>query len=515
MRKMIRRCLCAAEAVLLLALAGCSTQKNAEKKPESVTLRAMQYEVENQAIDFQDLWYFQEIEQQTGVHIQFEDIKDSEWETRLSLMFASGTYPDLILRGSLDVEEYGVSQHLVLPLDGYMDEGRLPNYTAKMNQETRERLTSSDGHIYQLGFLISQNVNTSGHFFINQSWLTRLGLSVPQTTDELLEVLRAFRDSDMNGNGVADEIPLEATFDDIITGVYNLFSFWGIPLNEEFVFVDEQGHMHFAPEEKGFLPAVQYLHTLIEERLLDVECITQGSNIWSAKINRGNTGMFSYWRLGNTALKPDVAEHYALMLPVHAEGAKAALPRLIDDIEFGAAISSTCSNVDAALRWLDAQFETENMLVSQNGRVGDTLKKREDGKYEVLYVPGDNELYKTVPVICGQFMAPSPWYESVYIPAEHRREKSRYCAVYEEAGVLESVSFRYLTNVMQKNAEESARISRLKTTLKSIIDQALVEFMTQGVDAERYARFLEELRDAGAEEYRQLYETIYHRWKGV
>ena len=133
----------------------------------------------------------------------------------------------------------------------------------------------------------------------------------------------------------------------------------------------------------------------------------------------------------------------------------------------------------------------------------------------MLYVPGDNELYKTVPVICGQFMAPSPWYESVYIPAEHRREKSRYCAVYEEAGVLESVSFRYLTNVMQKNAEESARISRLKTTLKSIIDQALVEFMTQGVDAERYARFLEELRDAGAEEYRQLYETIYHRWKGV
>ena len=123
----------------------------------------MQYEVENQAIDFQDLWYFQEIERQTGVHIQFEDIKDSEWETRLSLMFASGTYPDLILRGSLDVEEYGVSQHLVLPLDGYMDEGKLPNYTAKMNQETRERLTSSDGHIYQLGFLISQNVNTSGH----------------------------------------------------------------------------------------------------------------------------------------------------------------------------------------------------------------------------------------------------------------------------------------------------------------------------------------------------------------
>ena len=171
--------------------------------------------------------------------------------------------------------------------------------------------------------------------------------------------------------------------------------------------------------------------------------------------------------------------------------------------------------MDAALRWLDAQFETENMLVSQNGKVGDTLRLREDGKYEVAYVPGDNELYKTVPVICGQFMAPSPWYESVYVPARHRQEKSRYCEAYEEAGVLERISFRYLTNVAQKNAEENARLNRLKNTLKSIIDQALVEFMTRGVDEVRWNAFLRDLQDAGAEEYRQLYQTIYDRWRGV
>ena len=515
LRNQIKRCLIAAEVVMLVFLSGCSRQESGQKKTEPVTLRAMQYEVENQAIDFQDLWYFQEIEKQTGVHIQFDDVKDSEWDTRLSLMFASGTYPDLILRGSLDVEEYGVSQHLIMPIDSYMDEGKLPNYTAKLDEKTRERLTSSDGHIYQLGFLISQNVNTTGHFFINRAWLERLGLSVPETTDELLEVLKAFRDRDPNGNGIADEIPLEATFDDIITGTYNLFSFWGLPFNEEFVYADEQGKVHFAPMEENFLPAVQYLHTLIDEHLLDVECITQGSNIWSAKVNQGSAGMFSYWRLGNTALKPEIAEEYQLMLPVHADGVRAALPRIIDDIEFGAAISVTCSNVDAALRWLDAQFETENMLVSQNGKVGDTLRLREDGKYEVAYVPGDNELYKTVPVICGQFMAPSPWYESVYVPARHRQEKSRYCEAYEEAGVLERISFRYLTNVAQKNAEENARLNRLKNTLKSIIDQALVEFMTRGVDEVRWNAFLRDLQDAGAEEYRQLYQTIYDRWRGV
>ena len=34
--------------------------------------------------------------------------------------------PDLILRGSLDVEEYGVTRHLLVPLDEYMARGCCP-----------------------------------------------------------------------------------------------------------------------------------------------------------------------------------------------------------------------------------------------------------------------------------------------------------------------------------------------------------------------------------------------------
>ena len=80
-------------------------------------------------------------------------------------------------------------------------------------------MTSSDGRTYKLGFLISQNINTNGHFFINAAWLNKLGLAVPTTIDELTDVLRAFRDDDPNGNGLADEVPYQATFDDNNTGI--------------------------------------------------------------------------------------------------------------------------------------------------------------------------------------------------------------------------------------------------------------------------------------------------------
>ena len=42
---------------------------------------------------------------------------------------------------------------------------------------------------------------------IRQDWLDTLGLEMPTTQDEFVEVLRAFKNNDPNGNGVADEIP--------------------------------------------------------------------------------------------------------------------------------------------------------------------------------------------------------------------------------------------------------------------------------------------------------------------
>ena len=502
-------------AAALLLMTGCSVPPRDEgSSAPVVSLSALQYEIDNIAVDFSSMWFFQQIEQQTGVHVDFKEVKDSEWSSSVGLAFAQGKMPDMILRGSLDVEEYGVTRHLLVPLDEYIEKGFLPNYAARMDQAgLREQLTASDGHIYQLGFLISQDVNTNGHFFINKTWLDRLNLPVPETVDQLTEVLRRFRAEDPNGNGLQDEIPLEFTLDDNTTGIYNLFSFFGLPLNEDYVYADKAGQVHFAPEEDAFFDTLSWLHQLYQEKLLDIDFISQGSSIWAAKVNEGNTGMFSYWRLQNTALNPNVAADYEIMLPVHAEGTAACLPRNMDIIEFGAALTTDNRDIEASLRWLDAQFETENMLVSQNGPVGDTLIRREDGRYEVSYVPADNELYQSVPVICGQFFAPADYYASVYVPAAHRLEKAAYCDLYEQAGVLEPVSGKLLTTVAPKTTAQSAETARLKAKLKSLVDAEIVSMVTQGVTDEARAAFCDKLKTGGSAEYRQVYQQIYDRWK--
>ena len=503
----------ALQALMLLScffLAGCAKQE----APQSsvVSLTALQYELENQTIDFSDMWFYDQLEEKTNVHVDFEDVKDADWSTRISLMFASRNYKDMLLRGSLDTEEYGVSQHLLVPLEDYLAE-HMPIYSARLASDPVGRMiSSSDGSSYYIGFLLSQNINTDGHFFINRAWLEELGLAVPTTIDELTDVLRAFRDGDPNGNGLQDEVPYQATFDDNNTGIYNVFSAWGVPMNIDYVFIDEADSVRFAPEEAGFREGVEWLHLLCQEKLLDIECITQGSNLWGAKVNAGATGYFSYWRLSNTVLSSNVIAQYECMLPVAADGYDAKLPRLSDVVEFGAALTVQNQDIPASLRWLDAQMDTETMLVSQNGPVGDMLRLNDDGRYEVVYVPETNDLYGIVPVICGQFFAPAEYYESVYVPAPHREEKTSYSDLYEAADVLEEDSYRILTYVMPKTSSESARLQQLHTQLKTVVDRALVNFMMNGVTDESYATFEQSLRDAGAAEYKALYQAAYDRY---
>lgn len=89
---------------VLLALTMLLTLASTALADEKVTLTAFQYQLENQSTNFNDLWFFQQIEEKTNTHVDFTMIKDGDWQTQLNLMFASNEYLDMILRNTVDVE---------------------------------------------------------------------------------------------------------------------------------------------------------------------------------------------------------------------------------------------------------------------------------------------------------------------------------------------------------------------------------------------------------------------------
>ncbi len=496
--------LCTAALILLAGLCLCAcAPKTTQTASAPVTLDAFQFELDNQAIDFANLWFYDALEEKTGVHINFEEVKEADWTTRLNLMFASGDLADVVLRGTVDVEEFGVAQGLLIPLEDLLPE-YMPIYWERLQNSGLPENRASDGHIYYVGFLISQDVNTNGHWFINRDWLNQLGLEIPTTVDELTDTLRAFKAAGLGG------APYQATFNDENNGVYNAFQFFGIPLNyESYLFIAPDDTVRLAPLAPGFRECAEWLHTLYREGLLDPECITQNSNLWSAKLNRESGGLMTYWRLSNTALSPEIASQFTLMLPVAAEGYAPQVSATLERIEFGAALTTANRHIEETLRWLDAQFETETMMISQNGEIGETLEMGEDGRYRVKYVPPDNELYKRVPVICGQFFAPPAYYRSVYEMAPHRAEKAAYCRTYAEAGVMEYKSFQYLTDIAVMPADQNTRATRIYNEIDKHVTEALTGFITQGVTDASWQQFIDAFDGLGAAEYVRLYQEAY------
>lgn len=200
-----------------VTLHGDSTYDSIEKiTDEDLTLKIMLAIRDGDTIKApEELAAVQDLEALTGVNIEWEVIKASDWSMKTNLMFASGEMPDIIIavngQGQIDYEEYGVSQELVIPLDDYITEELMPNYYSRIQAEESDptiSLVASDGKTYSIGYLVGQYICEEGHYFINRDWMNELGLEDPTTIEELTEVLRKFKEA------YPDYVPYEMGLDD-------------------------------------------------------------------------------------------------------------------------------------------------------------------------------------------------------------------------------------------------------------------------------------------------------------
>ncbi len=115
---------------------------------------------------------------------------------------------------------------VLIPLDDYLAD-HAPNFYALLEQypELRQGLTMPVGM----------------PFWVNGKWLERLGMQEPATTDELLAYLRAVRDTNLNGNGVQDEIPVASVgITPLLDQLKGAFGLGNRGIAHRFVDVDEE-----------------------------------------------------------------------------------------------------------------------------------------------------------------------------------------------------------------------------------------------------------------------------------
>lgn len=486
---------------------------NAEGYPivkEPVTLKVM-FAIRDvdSMIAPNDMPVVQELEKKTGIHIEWDMIKGTDWETKLNLMFASGEYPDIILspNGNVDVEEYGVTQQILLPVDE-LTKQYMPNYTERIGAEDSDPTTSliaSDGKKYAVGYLVGQNINAQAHFFINQTWLSNLGLSTPTTLDELTETLRAFKTGDPNGNGQKDEVPLEMSLNEGYYGVRWMLPMFGVPVDpSRWIYIDDDKKIQFAPTEEGFRQCMEWLHQMYEEGLVDPEILSQDASTVESKLAGGNAGFFTAWRLMAMGWDEGVAKDCTIYMPTAPEGTKPQLARKLEMATKGAYITMANQHVPESMRWLDSLLETETMFSLYYGPE-EKGWEYDAGNAKINSIITDTSGTKDFLDCNTLFFAPAKYISETFNMSPQRIEKTGYCEKYEEAGFIQKYSDDYL-GMAPLTAEQHATCALIETDIQNAVEENMATFISEGVTDSSWNAFVKLFEGMNIPDYLKVYQ---------
>lgn len=450
-----------------------------------------------------------------NVEIEWIVVGADGWAERVNLMFASGDLPDIIMKGDIKNLARVVEDGQLVAIDELMAEystGLKPLLEQYPAVDAASR--SADGKLYALpGFnTLRPNLTSHRNLWINKTWMDNLGLETPTTTAELLDVLRAFRDQDADGDGNPNnEIPYTVEDSgaqhngrpDIIAGLFGLYRNFGYD------------NVNLADGKVGFLKTndvwkqvLEYMNVMYKEGLLDNEVFTQTSDMSIGKISSGNIGVFG---LSSDDLFTTVSENYVALAPVKSEsGLEPVIGLESNSMGSNTFITSADESPWISFRLLDYFFTYEGSMTVgcfNEDLIGVTCQKTEDGRWDYSEEMLGDE--RGVAVAVGE-ACPLPgggfgyWRHednSNYIYSRKVQENvPTWEPYYQKDAVYAAPQF---------DSETADRLLEIKADLDVYVNECQAKFITGEMSFDKWDEYVKTTVKLGADELVGYYQAAY------
>ncbi|MGA5279062.1 extracellular solute-binding protein [Streptomyces griseoincarnatus] len=224
-------------------------------------------------------WLFwKELSRRTGVTLDATPVPLSDYEKKRSLLIGAGDAPLLIPKTYPGAETAFVSSGAILPVSEYTD--LMPNFREKVKrwnlQPEIDSLRQSDGRYYLLPGL-HEKVRQQYSLAFRTDVLDQHGLTLPTTWDEVYTTLKALREEYPDRYPLTDRwstntpFPAGALFQ-YLGQAHGVRAGWSY-LNTTWDATAEK--FVFTGATDAFRQVVEYLRTLVAEKLMDPESFTQ------------------------------------------------------------------------------------------------------------------------------------------------------------------------------------------------------------------------------------------------
>lgn len=335
--------------------------------------------------DYDTNWYTQMLETAANVDIDFVIFPADGYDEKLRMMVTGGEeLPDIIMWKMSDAQAmvWGEEGYL-LPLEDYFEHSSY--YAKEAYDKVKENggldildyMTLCDGHIWSfpkyLEALTSQNYS---RMYIWYPWLEALGLEVPTNTEELYDVLMAFKTQDPNGNGIADEIPMLGCGIDIENnGSYgweylmNAFTPTSCLVNW---LVSEDGQLSVSYAKEEFKEGLKYIRKLVAEGLYDPISFTQDHPTYRAILR--STGDHTVGAIVEQSLnqvEQTTKENWLLLEGISGPDGTYSVSFKPNKPSNCAYITADCEHPEVAFRVLDLMCREDFTITARWGKQGE------------------------------------------------------------------------------------------------------------------------------------------------
>lgn len=479
---------------------------------------------------------FQRLEEATNVRIDWTCYVTDQFPDKKNLALAQfGNLPDGLFTAGMnenDLLRYA-KQGIIIPLENLIDK-YMPNLQAVFEAypEYRVMCTAPDGHIYSFPWIEQlgsgkEAIQAIGNIpYINKKWMDYLGLSMPETTADLEQVLIAFRD---HGEELAQEFGIQGTVipmsfiinngDQDPAILINGFGEGYGDVGDHFA-VSDEGKVLYTSVQEGYKEGIKWLHHLVEENLVDPEAFTQDWATYVAKGKNHRYGLCFTWDIANI----DNYEDYVMLPALAGPDGLVNITRQNNSETSGfdrgrCVLTTSCRDTALAAAWIDQMYapiqsaqnnwgtygeaDTANIFEMGKNASGEPMLKHMDLGSNSPVEIRENQSVNGPLAILNEYYG--VW---VTMPDDAKWRLDNMHETY-----LKDMNSKYVYPNVFMSMEDTALVSQYDTDIKKYAEQMKASWILNGGIDEEWDAYLQKMEDYGLSDYLAIKQKYFDKYQ--
>lgn len=446
---------------------------------------------------------WQYLNEKYNINWKVQEVDKSVMSEKKSLLLSTNQYPDVLYKCNVTQTEIDEQASLgtFIPLDDLIKE-YAPNLQKILdsNPIVNERVRSEDGHIYSLPMIVPPDPQITCTW-LNMKWLDNLGLKKPTNTDELYNVLKAFKEQDANKDGDPNnEIP----FTSVSNITFNNFMpYFGVTVDRgtNTTIIDDK--ITYVPTMEQYKDMIRYVSKLYKEGLMDKNTFSQSQDQLKAQAyGNDNYGLLLLGR-AQIITDEEVSLQYDALEPF-ADGniyvGSGVTPGTL-------VITDKCKNPEIVMSWADYFYTEEGASLVWIGIKGESYDFDSNGNFIDLMEGKDRSSVQNV-LLAG---VPTPSNR----PEELRKKampawERHFQAERDRIQTLGKEVFPML----RLDKDQTQDIANIGATITPYVNEYFAKVVVGEYDLDStWDEYVKNLKNMNLDEYVSIYQKAYDKSK--